>query len=113
LDANARLLADAAAASPPGSRLLATHIPRENLDANRACQPGVSALGGLFTVCIDDVQADGMLGRAGWGDVVVSGDIGEEVVSRFGVESYYPYSLEYSGGRKLGGIEVILQAVRL
>lgn len=113
LDANARLLSESAAASPAGSRLVATHIPRENLDANRACD-AASPLARLFTVCVEDVLASGMLAAGGWGDVAVSCDIAGVARQRCGgAECYYPYSLAYSGGQRLGCIEVILEATRL
>jgi O-methyltransferase involved in polyketide biosynthesis len=113
-EANAALLSDAAALCPPGrGRLVATHIPRCNLDANKNADPAASALARLFTVCVDDVLASGSLPAAGWGRVEVSGDLAEAVRARYGAEVYYPYPVTYSGGEKLPSIEVVLQAERL
>jgi O-methyltransferase involved in polyketide biosynthesis len=64
LAANAALLTSAGAASALGSTWVATHIPRCNLDANRAA-PASSALAGLFRVCGEDVGGGGEYAAAG------------------------------------------------
>jgi len=112
LKANEQLLRATAAASPRGSRLIATHIPAVNLAANKTC-PAASPLARLFTVSVDDVVPK-LFKKSGWGEASVSGDIGEVIAARCGgARCYYPYSLAYSRGKQLSGIENIVEAVRL
>ncbi len=112
LAANEDLLRCAAASTPRGSRLIATHIPAVNLEANRTC-PETSPLARLFTVSIDDVQRAKLLQKTQWVDVAVTGDIAEVISERCsGAKCYYPYSLAYSDGKPLSGIECIVQATR-
>lgn len=112
LEANAQLLGSCAAASPAGSRLLATMIPAENLAANRAA-PASHALSGLFTVCVDDVVGSGALAAAGWADAAVSADLADVVRERYdGALLYYPYGADYANGARLASIEQVVEARR-
>ncbi|GBF95554.1 hypothetical protein Rsub_08535 [Raphidocelis subcapitata] len=112
LAANAALLRDAAACSPRGSRLIATHVPRCNLEANQTTKID-SPIARLFTVCVEDVLSAGLPEAAGWRGVARSEDFGDMVAARCGgARAYYPYGLEYSGGRKLPAIECVVTAER-
>lgn len=103
-----QLLHDISVTGTAGSTaVLATHIPFCNLDASRNAPDGVG-LKGLFKSCYEDLQQD-QLQKAGWGVIRISKDVGVILAEDYGAQVLYPYSLEYSGGKRLEGIESVVE----